>query len=85
MSKITRWVKVGFDDDQYAQLLLQAEDDCRDKSELLKALWVRFTRSKVRGDSGLREPDLRPFAAPAGPVEHLASGFADTVGGGLDS
>lgn len=76
--KITRWVKVGFDEDQYAQLLLQAEDDCRDKSELLKAPWVRFTRSKVRGAGCLREPELRPFAGVSSPVEHLSAAFADT-------
>lgn len=76
--KITRWVKVGFDDDQYAQLLVQAEDDCRDKSDLLKALWVWFTRSRLSGGPSLREPNLRPFAGVPGPVEHLSTGFADT-------
>jgi len=76
--KITRWVKVGFDDDQYAQLLVQAEDDCRDKSELLKALWVWFTRSRLLGGTSLRDTHLRPFAAPMGP-EEAWPGFADTV------
>lgn len=81
--KHTRWVKVGFDDEQYSQLLLQAEDECRDKADLLKSLWVKHTRRSIvqelhsryanRGESSGR-------ASPAGADAGLIGrGFCDTV------
>lgn len=65
--KITRWVKVGLDDEEFAALLLECHDEVRDPSELLKVLWVRHMRAKVTASDNARHMNQRPFAAPSGP------------------
>ncbi len=67
MGKITRWVKVGLDEDEFAELLLECHDEVRDPSELLKVLWVRYMRAKVAAGHQPRHNNPRPFAAPPGP------------------